>query len=128
MHDLSRTVSINEILNQIKDLLPQRTYLVGGCIRDMLLGRVPPDFDLVTYEPVEDLAARIADRLGARPFWMDERRRVIRIALKSLSANIDVSEPKALSIEEDLRSGTSTKMHGIRSIPPQAHRPSGRIS
>jgi len=104
MHDLSRTVSSNEILKQIKDLLPQRTYLVGGCIRDMLLGRVPPDFDLVTYEPVEDLAARIADRLGARPFWMDERRRVIRIALKSLSANIDVSEPKALSIEEDLRS------------------------
>ncbi len=103
MHDLSRTVSSNEILKRIEDLLPQRTYLVGGCIRDMLLGRVPPDFDLVTYAPVADLAGRIAGRLGSRPFWMDERRGVIRIALKSSGANIDISEPKGLSIEEDLR-------------------------
>lgn len=104
MQDLSRTVSSNEVLKHIEDLLPQRTYLVGGCIRDMLLGRVPPDFDLVTYAPVADLAGRIAGRLGARPFWMDERRGVIRIALKSSGANIDISEPKGPSIEEDLRS------------------------
>lgn len=104
MHDLSRTVSSNEILKHIEDLLPQRTYLVGGCIRDMLLGRVPPDFDLVTYAPVTDLAGSIAGRLGARPFWMDERRGVMRIALKSSGASIDISEPKGLSIEEDLRS------------------------
>ncbi|HPX19557.1 MAG TPA: hypothetical protein PKW43_12360 [Deltaproteobacteria bacterium] len=104
MHDLSRTVSSNEILKQIEDLFPQGTYLVGGCIRDMLLGRVPLDFDLVTYAPVADLAGRIAGRLGARPFWMDERRGVIRIALKSSGASIDISEPKGLSIEEDLRS------------------------
>ena len=104
MHDLSRTVSSNEVLKHIEDLLPQRTYLVGGCIRDMLLGRVPPDFDLVTYEPVTDLAGSIAERLGSRPFWMDERRGVMRIALKASGACIDISEPKGLSIEEDLGS------------------------
>ncbi len=103
MHDLSRTVSSNETLKQIEDLLPERTYLVGGCIRDMLLGRVPLDFDLVTYAPVTDLAGSIAERLGSRPFWMDERRGVMRIALKSSGASIDLSAPKGLSIEEDLR-------------------------
>ena len=34
-----------------------RAMLVGGCVRDMLLGRVPHDFDLVTTATPEELAA-----------------------------------------------------------------------
>lgn len=104
MHDLSKTVSNNDTLGRLEDLLPCRTYLVGGCIRDMLLDRVPLDFDLVTFAPIEDLAGKIAERLQSRPFWMDEKRGVMRIALKALGASIDISEPKGSSIEEDLKS------------------------
>jgi len=104
MHDLSRTVSDNEIIGRIEDILPGRTYLVGGCIRDMLLGRVPMDLDLVTFNPVEDLARRIAERLKSRPFWMDEKRGVMRIVLKPKGVSIDISMPKGADIEEDLRS------------------------
>jgi tRNA nucleotidyltransferase/poly(A) polymerase len=103
MHDLSKTVSSHEVVRRIKDLLPEGTYLVGGCIRDMLLGRDPLDLDLVAFAPVADLARSVAGRLEARPFWMDEKRGVMRIALKK-GANIDISEPKGTSIEEDLAS------------------------
>lgn len=33
----------------------QQTYLVGGCVRDMLLGRTPKDYDIVTDADVEVL-------------------------------------------------------------------------
>ncbi|MFY9397086.1 MAG: hypothetical protein WAR22_01840 [Desulfomonilia bacterium] len=101
MQDLSKTVSSHEVVRRIRGLLPESTYLVGGCIRDMLLGREPMDLDLVAFTPVEELARRIADRLGARPFWMDEKRGVMRIALEK-GTSIDISEPKGGSIEEDL--------------------------
>ncbi|HRR70418.1 MAG TPA: hypothetical protein P5146_14090, partial [Desulfomonilia bacterium] len=94
MHDLSRIVSDNDIIERIEDILPGRTYLVGGCIRDMLLGRVPTDLDLVTFDPVEDLARGIAERLKSRPFWMGEKRGVMRIVLKPKGVSIDISMPK----------------------------------
>jgi poly(A) polymerase len=31
------------------------TYLVGGCVRDMLLGRSPKDYDIVTQANIENL-------------------------------------------------------------------------
>ncbi|NJO48193.1 MAG: hypothetical protein HC840_00595 [Leptolyngbyaceae cyanobacterium RM2_2_4] len=39
------------LLLQLMLLLNQhspKTYLVGGCVRDMLLGKTPKDFDIVT--------------------------------------------------------------------------------
>lgn len=33
----------------------KNTYLVGGCVRDMLLGRTPKDFDIVTDTKIEVL-------------------------------------------------------------------------
>lgn len=101
MHDLSSCVSSNPFIRSIADLLPAETYLVGGCIRDMLLGHDPSDLDLVTYSNIEELAASIAARLHARPFWMDVERGVMRIAVKG-RGSLDISKPKGKDIEADL--------------------------
>jgi tRNA nucleotidyltransferase/poly(A) polymerase len=37
------------------------TYLVGGCVRDMLLGKEPKDYDIVTKANIEDLRGTLAD-------------------------------------------------------------------
>lgn len=37
------------------------TYLVGGCVRDMLLGKEPKDFDIVTDAPAETFAQDLTD-------------------------------------------------------------------
>lgn len=34
----------------------QNTYLVGGCVRDMLLGKKPKDYDIVTDVAIEKIA------------------------------------------------------------------------
>lgn len=104
MHDLSRSVLHNPLIGRIENLLPEDTYLVGGCVRDMLLGRAPLDLDIVTFSPLEEIANAIASRLNSRPFWMDEKRGVMRIAMKSDRGSIDVSIPKGKDIEEDLMS------------------------
>lgn len=104
MRNLSRCVLNNPLIGSIKAFLPSRTYLVGGCIRDMLLGREPLDFDLVTYASIEDVAGRIAAHTKSKPFWMDEKRGVLRIVKKSFGESIDISKPKGAVIEEDLLS------------------------
>lgn len=40
-------------------------YLVGGAVRDLLLGEPPVDWDLVVEGDAQALAARLAQRLGA---------------------------------------------------------------
>lgn len=42
----------------------QSAWLVGGCVRDELLGRPARDVDLVVAEGAEPLARALADRLG----------------------------------------------------------------
>ena len=37
-------------------------YLVGGCVRDLLLGRIPADWDMTTSARPEDVLARLLDR------------------------------------------------------------------
>jgi hypothetical protein len=103
MHDLSKLVSNNNTLRTITDLFAEGTYLVGGCIRDMLLGNKPSDFDVVTFGDVWQKARQIGERFASKAFWMDKDRGVVRIALKEHEQTIDVSSPKGADLVEDLK-------------------------
>ncbi len=103
MHDLSKLVSSNNTLRTITDLFTEGTYLVGGCVRDMLLGIEPSDFDVVTFCDVWQKARQIGDRLASTTFWMDKDRGVVRIALKDYDLTIDVASPKGADLVEDLK-------------------------
>ena len=103
MHELSTAAFHNPILSPLLDLFTEDDYLVGGCIRDLLLAKSPVDFDIVTFGDVWAKAAAIADRFGAHAFWLDRQRGVARIALKDERVKIDVCAPKAGTIADDLR-------------------------
>ncbi len=102
MHDLSKLVSQNPELRSIRDLFAGETYLVGGCIRDTLLGHQPKDFDIVTFSDPWRMAQSIGERLASTAFWMDKTRGVVRIALQGSGVTIDLSSPKGEDIREDL--------------------------
>jgi tRNA nucleotidyltransferase (CCA-adding enzyme) len=55
-------------LGRVQDVLgdPQGLHVVGGTVRDLLLGNPGTDLDLVREGPVEELAAELAARLGGR--------------------------------------------------------------
>jgi tRNA nucleotidyltransferase/poly(A) polymerase len=102
MHDPFNAAKKNIILKGILPHLPGQTYLVGGCVRDLMLGAVPSDFDLVTFGASMDLARQLGAIWGGKAFFMDQERQVARVALNHGDLTIDVSPPRGQDIEADL--------------------------
>ena len=64
---LARELSELERFGPLLDALPGPSYLVGGTVRDLLLGRPPRfDFDLAVVGEAESYAQHLAERLGGR--------------------------------------------------------------
>jgi poly(A) polymerase len=79
-------------------------FLVGGCIRDTLLGRETKDLDFVLSGAWEELPRAFAERVSGTFFWLDEERRQGRVVEKG-GDGISVYDFAPLcgaSIEDDL--------------------------
>jgi tRNA nucleotidyltransferase/poly(A) polymerase len=68
-------------------------YLVGGALRDLLLGRSPADLDIVAAAEARQLAEAIAARLQGSAFALDEPRAQYRVVLPAgvPARHVDVS-------------------------------------
>ncbi|AOY58029.1 MULTISPECIES: CCA tRNA nucleotidyltransferase [Desulfococcus] len=79
----------------------ENAYLVGGCVRDRLIGLRPQDFDIAAPPPVRDFAEHIARRIGGHCVELGKPgRQVIRIV--SGRPQVDVAPINGPSIESDL--------------------------
>jgi len=79
----------------------KNAYLVGGCVRDHLLGRRPQDFDIAARPPVRGFAEHLARRIGGHCVELGKPgRRIIRIVSSDLQ--FDVAPINGPSIEIDL--------------------------
>ena len=56
-------------------------FLVGGAVRDALLGRETSDFDLVVDHDTPVLGAELAGILGGRSITLDEARGIVRVVV-----------------------------------------------
>ncbi len=83
-------------------------YLVGGLVRDLLLGRThsPADVDLVVAHSAIPVARRVADRVGWAFYALDEGRDVARLVFNAgaLPLAVDIAGLRGGSLEADLRS------------------------
>ena len=78
-------------------------YVVGGCLRDALLGREGHDIDLAVDEgDTLALGRDLAGAWGGHFFPLDEEAGLARVLLPERSAQIDL-QPLRGTIEEDLR-------------------------
>jgi len=68
----------------------QDVYLVGGCVRDALLGVASHDFDLVVPNNAISLARRVAGALGADFYILDESFDAARVIVSDPSGARDV--------------------------------------
>lgn len=55
-------MSISEVLKSLTALLRAPVYLVGGAVRDLILGRKPKDLDFATPLPAEEVAKRLKNK------------------------------------------------------------------
>ncbi|MCJ7619886.1 MAG: HD domain-containing protein [Anaerolineae bacterium] len=77
------------VLSQVRRLLAERCsegYLVGGYVRDQLLGRDTRDLDLVVRADALALAREAANRLGGAFVLLDEERQTGRVVLRDEGA------------------------------------------
>jgi poly(A) polymerase len=96
----------NELLRQITLLLqhhPDKVYLVGGAVRDGLLGKldIVADLDLVVPREALSLARTLADQLKAAYYPVDPEREVGRIVLPD-QTHIDIAIYRGATLFEDL--------------------------
>ena len=89
-------------------LLPDDTpvWLVGGAVRDLLLGLQTTDFDFVVDGDAIRVARRIANHLGGNYYTMDRERETGRVILGEDIADrvtFDFARMRGEDIQDDLR-------------------------
>jgi poly(A) polymerase len=84
----------------------QKVYVVGGAVRDLLLGKALHDFDYVMAKGSRELAKALRKALGGASFALDDERGFNRVILdggSSQERHIDIAEFVGETLEEDLR-------------------------
>ncbi len=104
------TIIIDELETSIKfhnlDLilgfLPKGSYLVGGYIRDIILGREAEKLDVDIVVPLNaiEIGKKIAENVGSKFIILDKKREVVRIILNHIY--IDIANQVSSTIEGDL--------------------------
>jgi putative nucleotidyltransferase with HDIG domain len=81
---------------------PDATWLVGGALRDRLLGRPTKDFDVVVASEPEPLARVLAREARAYAFGLSEKFGVWRVVSRREGWQVDLLPLEGTSIEADL--------------------------
>jgi poly(A) polymerase len=81
-----------------------QAYLVGGFVRDLIIGRGSKDVDLVVHGDVMHLGRRLADRLSGRFVALNEPHQLARVVVQrdTEAWHLDLS-PLSDSIERDIK-------------------------
>ena len=79
-----------------------RSYLVGGYIRDIILGRKNEKLDVDIVVPLNaiEIGKKISDNIGSKYIILDEKREVVRIIINHIY--IDIANQVSSTIEGDL--------------------------
>jgi putative nucleotidyltransferase with HDIG domain len=97
---------LSPLLARIRPLLQKQSqpvYLVGGAVRDALLGRVSHDLDFVVPENAIKLTFQIADALGVPAYVLDKERDTGRVMLPDEQTSLDFARFRGGDLASDLR-------------------------
>ncbi len=103
---LKEAVLADSLLNQVINFVfssSRRVYLVGGCLRDLILSRPTLDIDLVIEGETLSFSSQLADFLNSSYYPLDEKRKMGRIVVRKneVTRTIDLS-PLYGQIEKNL--------------------------
>lgn len=101
--NLQQKINDDEILKFINKNYDNEIYLVGGAVRDYLLGQDTFDRDLIVCDSdAKIFAQNLAEKLDATFVSLDEVNKIYRIVLKDKVNYLDITNPVENSIEKDL--------------------------
>ncbi len=99
--ELERRIENNN-LKFVLPLLPCGSYLVGGFVRDIILGRVNKEVDIDIVVPLNaiKIAKKITDKVQGKLIILDQKREIVRIILNDIK--IDIANQISPTIQGDL--------------------------
>jgi poly(A) polymerase len=80
----------------------ERAWLVGGALRDRLLGRPTPDLDVVVDGDVRGAARRLGRGLGGASFELSDQFGAWRVVARESGWQVDITPLHGGSLEADL--------------------------
>ncbi len=99
-------INKNEIIKLIKPALAKESmpvYLVGGYIRDLLLGKTSTDIDIaVPAGHACNIAKNLADTINGYFIELDAMNKIYRVVLENKKDYIDIADCAGENIEKDL--------------------------
>ena len=99
-------LALSSLLERLRPLFQsqsQPVYLVGGAVRDALLGRVSHDLDFVVPANAIKLAFQVADALGVPAYVLDRERDTGRVMLPEAHTSLDFARFRGNDLFADLR-------------------------
>lgn len=96
---------LSPLLNQLRPLFQtqsQPVYLVGGAVRDALLGRMSHDLDFVVPANAIQLAFQVADALDVPAYVLDRERDTGRVMLPEAHTSLDFARFRGSDLAADL--------------------------
>lgn len=101
---LLQKIKQDEVLNIISNEFDNEVYLVGGAVRDFVLGKEIFDRDLIVCDTeAKNFALKLAERLNAKFIPLDEVNKIYRIVLEDKQNCIDITNPIGNSLESDIK-------------------------
>lgn len=97
---------LDPLLTRLRPLLAGRghpVYLVGGAVRDALLGRTSHDLDFVVPRDAVKLAFAVGDALGLPAYVLDRERDIGRVVLPDGDTTLDFARFRGDDLAADLR-------------------------
>lgn len=97
-------ITVNdEILNKIKENFTNEIYLVGGSVRDYLMGIESHDRDIIVMdEDAKNLSLKLQKLFDATFVPLDEENKIYRLVMSDKINYIDITNPVGGTIEKDL--------------------------
>lgn len=104
MDNAKKILKDDNVIKAIKPLLEgYNAYLVGGFVRDALLGDVSFDKDIIVEsDNVKNLAKSIAEKLDGHFVPLDETNNIYRVVLSDKINYIDLTAPVNGILKEDI--------------------------
>lgn len=105
MHKYVEIIENDEIIKKIKPYLNNiQTYLIGGFVRDILMGEKSPDRDLIVCNcDVKEFSKNLADKLNAYFIELDSINKIYRIVFEDKINYLDITCPIENNLEKDIK-------------------------
>ena len=101
---ITEKINSDEILRSVIDNFDEEICLVGGAVRDLLLGKITYDRDLLVLDSdAKDFSKKIANFFDATFVPLDEINKIYRVVMKDKINYLDITNPIENDLEKDLK-------------------------